>query len=103
MLECGQYFILEGKEPRAVDDATTWRKWLDTAGDTRIVARTLIGEALVSTTFIGLPPSVFQTLVWGGRMDGEKLGSSSWAGAAESHEIMVARVRVAEDGTNGHT
>ncbi len=95
-----QYFILEGQETREVG-AEEWLEWYENAGDLRLLARSFVGEVMISTVFIGIAPTVFQTYVWGGRMDGASHNSLTWAGAELAHNIMTNRVYAAEARPDG--
>lgn len=60
-----------------------------------------IGDVLVSTVWLGLdhncsdegPPLIFETMVFGESLDGEKRRYSTEAEAIAGHAEMVARVR----------
>ena len=67
-------YILDGKNPVPCDDIHEWGKWYETAN--RHVEKTNIGEAAVSTVFLGLDhnwgegdPLLFETMVFGGKHD----------------------------------
>jgi hypothetical protein len=73
------YICDENMQPVQVDDWLTWAKWYETAD--RHVALTEIGDAKVSTVFLSLnhafhdgPPLLYETLVFGGELDGEMEG-----------------------------
>jgi hypothetical protein len=65
----------------------------------RRVGRTQVtSECMVSTVFLGLdhgytpgPPVVFETMVFGGPMDGECERYCTWAEAVEGHARMVEK------------
>lgn len=66
----------------------------------RTVAKTKIGDVMVSTVFLGIdhsfgrgPPMLFETMVFGGPMDQYQERCSTWDEAVEMHERLVARVR----------
>jgi hypothetical protein len=91
-------YVLHGREPIAAINSLAWAQWFETAD--RVVASTTIGAARVSTVFLGIdhrfgkgPPLLFETMVFGGAMDGEANRSSTWAEAEEHHAAMCARVR----------
>src|SRR5678816_2897059 len=66
----------------------------------RIVAHTQVGEVKVSTVFLGLdhsfssegPPILFETMIFGGPLDGYQRRSATWAEAETEHAIAVAEV-----------
>ena len=93
-----RYILVDGepvKEPRLF----VWAQWME-SGD-RAVARTEVGESVVSTVFLGLDhnffghgaPILFETLVLTGPNDGEGERYSTLEEARLGHERMVARVR----------
>ena len=91
-------YILDGKTPVLCDDLLTWAKWFETAN--RHVAKTEIGDVRISTVFLGLdhswvggPPLLFETLVFGGELDQEQERYSTWDEAEEGHKRMVKRAR----------
>jgi len=90
-------YILNGKMPVSCDDLMTWAKWFETAD--RHVAKTNIGDVKISTVFLGLnhnwgsgPPLLFETMVFGGELDGEQERYSTWDEAEKGHKRMVERV-----------
>lgn len=100
-------FILggaDGHELIPTDDVVVWGRWLQESGlnGTRIVAQTGNGHRniMVSTVCLGLdhrhfgdgPPLVFETLVFGGPLDGEMDRYGTWAAAEAGHARMVAKV-----------
>ena len=93
----GRYILKDG-EPCEVDDVLEWARWYETAD--RTVAKTDIGEAHVSTVFLSLDlnfqgglPILYETLVFGGQLDGEKDRYHTLEESMIGHERMVARVR----------
>jgi hypothetical protein len=91
------HYILEGHTP-VQTDLMTWAKWFETAD--RVVSNTQIGEWRISTVFLGLdhafhgsPPLLFETLVFGGPLDGEMDRYSTWDQAEAGHKEICARVR----------
>ena len=98
-----EYFILNGKEVVPVDDVLVWGRWFEDFD--RRIARDEVGSVTVSTVFIGLdhqfgdgPPLLFETLVMGGRLDGEMDRYSTWDEAAAGHVAMCVKVKLAEAG-----
>jgi hypothetical protein len=94
-------YILDGREPKPIENVREWNLWCNTADQqVRQVAVTEDGDATVSTVFSGLdlsfgrgPPLIFETLVFGGEMDGEMDRYSTWEEAEHGHAIMVDRVK----------
>ena len=90
-------YILDGKTP-VLCDLMTWAEWFETPGN-RTVAKTKIADVLISTVFLGLdhswgegPPILFETMIFGGKLDQEQERYSTWDEAEEGHKQMVERV-----------
>jgi hypothetical protein len=73
-------------------------------GDTRRVAATEIAKDIsVSTVFLGIdhryrddgPPLLFETLIFGGALDGEMWRYSSWDDAEIGHQSAVRKAKQA--------
>ncbi len=93
-------YILDGHNPRRVDDVIEWAKWYENAD--RRVALTEIAEGVkVSTVFLGLNHSwnggleIFETMVFGGPMDEWGDRYATWDQAVEGHEKTVGKVLMA--------
>src|SRR5438128_961526 len=95
-------YILDGSHrPVPCDDLKTWGRWLQTANDDRIVARTTVREGIdVSTVFLGLdqsfgngPPLLFETMVFRSGNGDDMERYSTWDEALAGHQRMVQRVR----------
>jgi hypothetical protein len=97
------YMLDEHGEPVPVDDIEIWGRWWQQAN--RIVAQDkdeAAGAAgvMVSTVFLGLdhnfstsgPPVLWETLVFGGPLDGEMDRYTSRAAALAGHQAMCRRV-----------
>jgi hypothetical protein len=93
------YYILDGHETKSVS-FEEWSKKYSTQD--RRVGRTEIGESEVSTVFLGLDHGwdgetlLFETLVFGGPMDGEMNRCSTWEQAEEMHRALCEKVERAE-------
>jgi hypothetical protein len=92
----GQY-ILDGHNPIPVDDLLQWGQWLETAD--RVVGKDEIGDATVSTVFLGLdhsfgfgPPMLFETMIFGGPHDQEMERYSTWEEAEAGHQRWVQKL-----------
>lgn len=93
-------YVLDGKIPVKCDDLMTWARWFEDAD--RHVATTNVGGAKVSTVFLGLDhscewrgeatPILFETMVFGGPLDGEETRYSTWEEAEKGHKRMVEKV-----------
>ena len=96
------YYILSADGQPIPAPTMRWAMWLETAD--RTVARTEIGEAEVSTVFLSLDhnfsgkgaPVLYETLVFGGQLDGEMTRYTTHEEALAGHSCMVARVKEAE-------
>jgi hypothetical protein len=95
------HYILGGSDGKTpiMCDLMTWARSLEGRGS-RIVAKEYVYGSLISTVFLGLdhnygegPPLLFETLVFGGPMDGECRRCTTWQEAEEQHEAMVERVK----------
>lgn len=91
----------DGRTPR-IASPREWARWMETAGESRRVAETVIGRAVVSTVFLGIdhqyeegPLLLFETLVMGdaGEHTDYLEHCSTWAEAEEQHARVVAMVR----------
>ncbi len=105
----GMYYILEGRTPVQVDDVNVWSLWFRTAERAvRCDKATVtlhgqnVGEITISTIFLGLnhrfvmdeePPLLFETMGFGGPLDGEYDRSSTCEAAEMMHEAMCERVK----------
>lgn len=93
-------YILNGKEPVLASDTLEWARWFENADSRRVASDRVCEEAEVSTVFLGLDhgygegaPLLFETLVFGGALDGEMERYSTWDEAERGHQAMVERVR----------
>lgn len=96
-----QYILNEAGKPIPEPDLMKWGTWLQTAN--RHVATEIIGDSKVSTIFLGLdyafggePPVLWETMVFGGKLDQaqDRCGGSREQAEA-MHARMVERVREA--------
>jgi len=94
----GHYILNADGSVREVYSLHEWALWFETfkrhIGDTRI------GSVRISTVFLGLdhawnggPPMVFETLVFGGKLDQEQRRYSTLQDAKAGHAAMIKRVR----------
>ena len=87
-------YILDGQQPVACD-LMTWARWFERAR--RHVAVDPLNNGRVSTVFLGLdhrfgdegPPILFETMVFGGVLDGEMRRYSTWEEAAHGHIAVL--------------
>jgi hypothetical protein len=102
-----RYILDEHGQPQPCDDLLEWGRWFETSHAARIVSRDkdegLGGtEVTVSTVFLALdhqfgngPPVLWETLVFGGPLDGEMDRYCSLEDAILGHQAMCQRVRAA--------
>lgn len=102
----GFYILNADGEPEACEDVLTWAHWMGTAD--RHVAQDLDEgtgpddpkRIRVSTVFLGIDhdffgsgiPVLWETMVFGGLLDGEQRRYQSRAEALRGHQTMCQRV-----------
>lgn len=97
------YYILVRRVPFAVD-VVTWGRWFGSINNRR-VGEDIIGNARVSTVFLGIDhnfldtgdPVLFETMVFGGPLDQHSLRYCTWKQAEKGHAATVAEVKKAAD------
>jgi len=96
ILMSGRYIYDEQGNPREEADLMKWAKWFEKAD--RIVAKTMVGVIEVSTVFLGLDhsfggtvPILFETMVFGGPLDGEQERYATKEQAQKGHEDWVRK------------
>lgn len=89
-----KYYILDGHRAVVEPNQNVWAEWF--GKHDRRVARTEIGNAVVSTVFLSLdhsygdgPPMLFESLIMGGPMDQEMRRYSTWEEAERGHADLV--------------
>jgi hypothetical protein len=103
------YILDHERHPVRVDDVLTWGRWLEQT-ENRHVADDHVGEVRVSTVFIGLdhrlygagPPLIFETMIFGGELDGTMWRYSTWDDAEAGHAMAVKKVRQSQHAVEGH-
>jgi hypothetical protein len=104
------YMLDADGTPRRCDDVMTWARWFETADRTIAQDRDEAPGApavCVSTVFLGLdhdwfgpgPPILWETLVFGGPLDGEMKRYRSRDDAIVGHQEMCRRVAAAGSGS----
>ena len=90
----GRYVLVDHR-PVAEPDLLAWGRWLENAD--RHVADDSIGDARVSTVFLGLDHNLggdrvelFETMIFGGDRDGECHRYATWDDALTGHRLVVA-------------
>ena len=98
-----KYYIMKDKEVIATDNLYDWAAFLE--HEDRKVARTEVTKDItVSTVFLGIdhnfakngPPIVFETMVFGGKLDGRMERCATYLEAENMHTWMVQEVKQAE-------
>ena len=94
------YYLLNGTDVVPAENIFAWNSWR--AKENRILARTAINslDEYVSTVFLGIDhnynngdhPILFETMVFGGLLDGDMQRYSTWADAMRGHNEMVEKV-----------
>lgn len=99
-----KYILNEEGNPVPEPDLMKWDKWFQDNREARKVKRETIGDSEVSTVFLGLDhafggglPVLWETMVFGGRLDQEqeRCGGKR-SEALLMHEAMVQRVKEAQ-------
>lgn len=89
------YYILIDKHPVKTGSML---EWSIAYNNDRIVEKTTIGESEVSTVFLGMDhgfngtPMLFETMVFGGKMDMYFDRYSTWEEAEKGHHRICAEV-----------
>lgn len=93
-------YILKGKRVFPCDNLIVWAKWIENNSNKRRVALTKIGDAEISTVFLGLdhsfgvgPRLLFETMVFGGELAEETNRYSTWREAEQGHKAICQKVR----------
>ena len=111
-----EHYILDAEGNVQIEpDLLMWARWYEQASrdGSRIVARD-VDESdpqrtiKVSTVFLGLdhsfgidgPPVLWETMVFGGALDGEMQRYTSRAAALEGHQAMCQRVMATSAGSS---
>lgn len=94
----GRYILDEKGNPKEEPDLMKWAEWFEAAD--RFVAKTKTWGSEVSTVFIGLDhsfgmgvPLLYETMVFGGKLDGEMNRYATKEEAEAGHKEMVERVK----------
>lgn len=93
-----QYYILSATgDPVVERDLMKWAAWFEQSSAERVVARTeLPGGVVVSTVFLGLDhafglgePQLYETMIFGGALDGTQDRYATRAAAENGHRHYV--------------
>jgi hypothetical protein len=93
----GEYYGFDGEPITMLEWAILWE------GD-RHVAEAHIGDARVSTVWLGLnhrfigdgPPLIYESMVFGGILDGERDRYTNWNAALAGHDQLCAQVSASQ-------
>lgn len=102
-----RYAKLENEKVIPVDDLSEWNKWFQYSLNERIVGEYYHADnrLLVSTVFLGIDhgftmessPLWFETMVFGGKRDGDMRRYETFDEAKKGHEEMVRSVKESMD------
>jgi hypothetical protein len=100
----GKYKLLNGV-PVETNDTTEWAEWMCKADKDRRVKLSEVGDMTISTVFLGLDhnfsgagePLLYETLVFGGPLDGEMIRTATRKQAKQAHAEMIRRAMNVED------
>jgi len=101
----GKYILDENGEPKREDDTVKWAKAFEKNPSGRIVKQTKVGDAKVSTVFVGtdhafmpgVQPLLWETMIFGGKHDQFQRRYVTRAAAAKRHDEIV---KLLEKGEN---
>lgn len=96
-----KYILDKDRKPQPCPNLDAWAAWFEKAD--RIVLLDKLPTGTVSTVFLGLDhslpntghPILWETRVFGGKLDGEQRRFSSEAAAIACHKELVEQVRKA--------
>jgi hypothetical protein len=94
-----ELYVLEGKTPRRVRDLLQWAVAFERSD---VLARDIVGRAVVSTIFLGInssilgPPLLFETMVFGGKHDMAQNRYETYDEAMAGHQWWLAKVTKSE-------
>jgi hypothetical protein len=101
-----RYFDRQGRRITAAECVPLWADH----AQRRVAVTDVSADVRVSTVWLGLdhswddgPPLIFETLVFGGPLDGEMERYSTEAQAIAGHAAMVERCEQNGSGDTGHT
>ena len=99
-----QYILDDDGEPQVCNDLLQWGEWMQTADRTVLLTR--VGEACISTVFLGLDynhfgmwgdPILWETMIFKGRFDQFMWRYRRKLDAMRGHIRAVAMVELADD------
>lgn len=94
-----EYMVLDEEHNLIAADLRTWARFFEDH-EKRRVGRTTVGDARVSTVFLGAdhsfmggPPLWFETMIFGGPHDEYTERYTTWEEAQAGHERIVMALR----------
>lgn len=95
-----EWYILKGEEV-VPSDIVEYSKWCAQDDTKRIIAKTNIGDAHISTVFLGLDhgfnlddwPVLFETMIFGGKHDQLQIRYHTLEEARLGHEAIVNKLK----------
>jgi hypothetical protein len=95
----GMLYVLDADNRVHRAPLLEWAEWFETATN-RVIGQTHVGRVYVSTVFLGIDhsfgvgrPVLFETMVFGGPMDGEQWRWETYTQAQMGHRVAVASVK----------
>lgn len=102
LIHHGRYILNAAGEPEPCENLYAWGLWMETAD--RHVADARFGAVRVSTVFLALdhnfgfgPPVLWESMVFGGPLDGETARYTTRADADAGHTALCIKVALALD------
>lgn len=93
-------YILDNEGNPVAVDFNKWVMWYEKAQGKRHVGRDKIGDVEVSTVFLSInhnwgdgPPLLYETMIFGGELDGEQWRYATKEEAEKGHAAAVALVK----------
>lgn len=96
-----KYILDDNGEPVICNDTNEWAQWFEEGGIyRRSVSKDDVGESFISTVFLGIDhsfgfggsPVLWETMVFGGKYDGEERRYTSLADAKMGHKEILLKV-----------
>jgi len=94
----GFYVLDDDNKPVEASDIKKWAQFFES--EKRVIAQDQVRDARISTVFLGLdhnfmnegPPILFETMIFGGRLDGEQYRYSTYDEAINGHKTAIGMV-----------
>ncbi len=99
------YVLTDNDNPVFEPDLAAWAVWFEAHLGRRIVAQTPVGDALVSTVFLGIDhgfgnrtPVLWESMIFGGPDEGYQERYTTKADALAGHERLIKMLMRASAG-----